>query len=89
MRQRARTAAHRSTPASRSAGRRTALLIYSLLIGTVFGASFGAIGHAALGGRRDFASSRSMQAERYEVQVEETHADEPRQLVDAIPAGRP
>jgi len=65
------------------------LLLYSLLIGALFGAVFGVIGHAALGGRRDFASSRSLQAERYEVQVAETHADEALQLVDAMPAGRP
>ena len=46
------------------------VLLYGLVAGTVFGAIFGAIGQSTQGGRRDFASIQSMQAERYELQVD-------------------
>jgi hypothetical protein len=65
------------------------LLIYALVAGALFGAIFGALAHAALGGRRDFASTRTTEAERYELQVDDEVADEARRLIEAIPAGRP
>lgn len=46
------------------------ILLYGLVAGTVFGATFGAISQFAQRGRRDFASVQSMQAERYELQVD-------------------
>lgn len=46
------------------------ILLYGLVAGTVFGATFGAVGQFAQRGRRDFASVQSMQAERYELQVD-------------------
>ena len=46
------------------------LLLYGLIAGTVFGATFAAIAQFAQGGRRDFASIQTMQAERYELQVD-------------------
>ncbi|MBF6621490.1 MAG: hypothetical protein ITG02_14825 [Patulibacter sp.] len=46
------------------------LLIYAVVLSAIFGAIFGAMGHAATGGRRDFASFRTMEAERYEVMVD-------------------
>ena len=51
------------------------LVIYSVGLGVVFGAIIRALDHAASGGRRDFASTASMQAERYEVQVESPVAE--------------
>lgn len=66
------------------------VIVYGLIAGTVFGAVFGAITQAAQGGRRDFASIRGMQAERYEVQVEHDHSARAKQLLaelDAAPAG--
>lgn len=45
------------------------VVFYGLVAGTIFGALFGALGQAAQGGRRDFASIRSVQAENYELQV--------------------
>jgi hypothetical protein len=51
------------------------LLVYSVALGAMFGAIFGAVGHAALGGRRDFASTAQMQADRYEVQIDSAVAD--------------
>jgi hypothetical protein len=51
------------------------LLIYSIIIGLLFGAILRAVDHAATGGRRDFASTARMGAERYEVQVDSEVAD--------------
>jgi hypothetical protein len=51
------------------------VLVYGLVAGAIFGAIFGAIGHAATGGRRDFASVSGMRAERYELQVDDEVAD--------------
>ena len=62
------------------------LLLYSLAVGAVLGASIGALNHALLRGRRDFASLASMEAERYHVQVEEPAADEAKAILGAMPA---
>ncbi|MFJ8691916.1 general stress protein [Streptomyces roseolilacinus] len=43
------------------------LLLGGVLIGAVWGAVFGFVGHAATGGRRDFSSVRSLAATRYDV----------------------
>lgn len=57
------------------------VLIYGLVAGAIFGAIFGAIGHAATGGRRDFASTSGMQADRYELQVDAEVADRATELL--------
>jgi hypothetical protein len=62
------------------------LLGYSLLVGIVFGALAGAIGHEATGGRRDFASTAETRAERYEVQVADGFADEAERLLARMPS---
>jgi hypothetical protein len=62
------------------------LLAYAIVAGALFGAVFGALAHSALGGRRDFASMRYTEAERYELQVSDEHADEAKRLLDTIPA---
>jgi hypothetical protein len=64
------------------------LLAYAVVAGAVFGAIFGAVGHAALGGRRDFASTQTTEAERYELQVDHTVADEAQRLIEAMPPER-
>lgn len=51
------------------------VLLYSLVAGLVFGGVFGAVGHAALGGRRDFESASVTRADRYELQVDEPFAE--------------
>lgn len=61
------------------------LLLYGLLAGATFGAVFGSLAQAAQGGRRDFASVRGMQAERYEVQVEHEHSARAKQLLAELP----
>ena len=62
------------------------VVLYGLVAGALFGAIFGAIGQAMQGGRRDFASVRSMQAERYEVQVDHEVSAQAKQLLAELPA---
>jgi hypothetical protein len=64
------------------------LLVYAIVAGAVFGAAFGAVAHGAQGGARDFTSVRGLEAERYEVQVDEAAADEAKRLLESMPAGR-
>ena len=68
------------------AGSFLGVMLYGLITGALFGALLGALLHSAQGGRRDFASVSGMQAERYEVQVDEAVADEAHQLLQAMPA---
>jgi hypothetical protein len=65
------------------------LLVYALVAGALFPAIFGAIGHAGMGGRRDFASAVRTEAERYEFQIDDEVADEAQHLIGAMPARRP
>jgi hypothetical protein len=62
------------------------VVLYGLVAGTLFGAVFGAISQAAQGGRRDFASVRTMQAERYELQVDHEVSAQAKQLLAEMPA---
>jgi hypothetical protein len=62
------------------------VLLYGLLVGIIFGATFGAIGQAMQGGRRDFASIQTMQAERYELQVDHEVSAQAKQLLAELPA---
>ncbi len=55
-------------------------------MGAVFGALFGFLTHSAQRGRRDFASVSGMQAERYELQVDEEVADRARETIGRLPA---
>jgi len=52
------------------------LVLYGLVAGAIFGALLGAITHAATGGMRDFASVAGMEADRYEVVVDDDVADQ-------------
>ena len=51
------------------------LVLYGLAVGAIAGALLGAITHAATGGTRDFASVAGMQANRYEVVVDDDLTD--------------
>ena len=59
-------------------------LLYGLVAGAVFGAILGALTQAAQRGRRDFASVRGMEAERYEVQVEHEQSARAKQLLTEL-----
>jgi hypothetical protein len=61
-----------------------AVVLVTVLIGAVWGAAFGAIGHAVTGGRRDFASRSSLQASQYAVIAAADVADEARALLTRL-----
>ncbi len=63
------------------------LLAYAVAGGALFGAVSGALVHEALsGGRRDFTSFTRVEADRYDVQVDENASGEAKQLLDTMPA---
>lgn len=51
-------------------------LLSAMIAGAIFGALFGWFGHLMTGGRRDFASVKSLTAEQYAVMVDEPLADQ-------------
>ncbi|MFP8904909.1 YflT domain-containing protein [Streptomyces atacamensis] len=57
------------------------LILGGILIGALWGAIFGFVGHAATGGQRDFSSTRSLAAARYDVIVRGGHADHARGII--------
>jgi Heat induced stress protein YflT domain len=61
------------------------LALYGLVFGAVVGALLGLLEHSLTGGTRDFSSVAGMQAERYEVLVDDEVADQAASLL----AGRP
>jgi len=71
------------------------LILGGLLIGAAWGAVFGFLSHAATRGQRDFASTRSLIATRYDVIARQGTADQARSIVTqagmmpAQPSGQP
>jgi uncharacterized membrane protein len=61
------------------------VLLYSTLVGVVFGAVIGLIGHTVQHGRRDFDSTSVTRAERYELQIDDEFADRAEQLLARTP----
>ncbi|MCO8271223.1 hypothetical protein M1L60_11525 [Actinoplanes sp. TRM 88003] len=61
-----------------------AVILVCLLIGAAWGAVFGAIAHAATGGRRDFASRSSIQAGTYSVVTDAEVADQAKSLLVSL-----
>lgn len=51
------------------------MLLIAIGTGALWGAIFGAIGHAVTGGKRDFTSRFAIEAETYDVMVESSHVD--------------
>jgi hypothetical protein len=64
------------------------LLVYAVVMSALLGALLGAATHAMLGGTRDFATVAAMQADRYEVMVDEAVADEAATVLARLPAAR-
>jgi hypothetical protein len=60
-------------------------VLAAVVLGAVFGAVFGAIAHAAMRGRRDFASVRHLEAGSYDVVVDADVADRARELLALSP----
>ncbi len=61
-----------------------ALGLYGLIFGAIIGAIIGLIGHALSGGRRDFSSTSGLQAESYNVMVDDDLADEAARLLASM-----
>jgi hypothetical protein len=57
------------------------VLLYGMLVGVVFGSLIGLISHTVQGGRRDFESTSTTRADRYELQVDDGFADRAEQLL--------
>jgi hypothetical protein len=57
------------------------ILLTSVALGAVWGAVFGFVGHWSTRGKRDFASTRSLAAERYSVLVDEGYAVDAERLL--------
>ena len=55
-----------------------------LLIGAVFGLAAALVGYALSGGKRDFTSTGSMEASRYDVYVDADHADKAGELLRGL-----
>ena len=65
------------------------LLLYALALGALFGALYGAVAqYAASGGKRDFVSAPSIQADRYDVQVDEEAADQAMRVLGGMTEAR-
>ena len=62
------------------------MLLSAVGVGALLGSVSGALLHEALsGGRRDFVSKTRIEAERYDLQVDEDSAHEAKRLLDAMP----
>lgn len=57
------------------------VLLVAVGLGALWGALFGAIGHWATRGRRDFSSTRRIEASRYDVVVDEAQANRAEQAL--------
>ncbi|MGH3413702.1 MAG: general stress protein [Marmoricola sp.] len=65
------------------------VIIATALLGAGFGAIWAIVGYAATRGRRDFSSTTTVTATRYEVLVEHKHAARARELLAKLPGGTP
>jgi hypothetical protein len=63
------------------------LMLYGIVAGGLFGALMGAVTHAATRGERDFASVAGLEAERYEVVVDDEFADRAAELLQTRASG--
>jgi hypothetical protein len=62
------------------------LAFWGLIVGAVIGAMTGVIGYALSGGRRDFTSVGSIQAEHYNIMVDTEMANDAERLLARLPA---
>ena len=59
------------------------LIVYGLVVGAVWGAVLGYLGHSRFGGTRDFASTQALVATRYDVVARDGQADAARTAIRA------
>lgn len=62
------------------------LALWGVVVGAILGAIVGAVAHAATGGQHDFSSVSGYRAAHYELQVDETRADEAERLLERMPS---
>ena len=60
------------------------MVLYGLIAGAIAGALLGLIGYAMSGGKRDFTSIGGMQAERYNVMVDNDFVDEAERVLEGL-----
>jgi uncharacterized membrane protein len=60
------------------------LVLYGIVSGAILGALLGAALHAMTGGQRDFASVSALDADRFDVQVDDDVADRAAELLRAL-----
>lgn len=60
------------------------MLAYGLIAGAIAGVLLGVIGYAMTGGKRDFTSVGGMQAETYNVMVDNDYADRAEQVLAGL-----
>jgi hypothetical protein len=60
------------------------LLLYGLVTGAIIGAVLGALTHAAYKGERDFASAAGMQADTFEILVDDAVADRAAEILRSL-----
>ena len=65
------------------------LLLWGLVLGAIWGAVFGFIGHWVTRGRRDFASTQKLEAERWDVMVDADQLLKAQSTLGAPPAAAP
>lgn len=65
------------------------IVLAGILIGAAWGAIFGALGHAAWRGRRDFSSVRTLAATHYDVVARDGTAQQARDILGQAPPTTP
>jgi hypothetical protein len=63
------------------------ILLVSSVLGALWGSALGFVTHWGTRGRRDFRSTKSLVAERYDVMVDADWSDEARRVLDRPPSG--
>jgi hypothetical protein len=63
------------------------ILLTAILVGAAWGGVFGALGHAATRGRRDFSSMRTLAAMHYDVIARDAMAQQARDLLAKLDGG--
>jgi len=64
------------------------VVLLAMIWGALAGALFGLVSYAMTGGQRDFVSASELVADRYEVLVAVSHAEQARGLLDSRQTGR-
>jgi len=65
------------------------IILFSVLWGALFMLSFGLVGYAATGGRRDFTSQSVTIAGKYEIFCQHQHAEQARELLAKLALRNP